>query len=76
MDYKQENKEASCANNQASDSKLLGRSFMYMKKRSCPNIKPCGTSALTLPGGTNSPTPFPTPDIKNVITFERLMVLT
>ena len=41
-----ENKEVSSANNLASDSKLLGRSFIYTKKRSNPNIEPCGKPAL------------------------------
>ena len=29
------------------DSKLSGRSFMYIRKSNGPNIKPCGTPART-----------------------------
>ena len=40
-----ENKEVPSVNNLAGDLKLTGRSLMYIKKRSGPNIEPCGTPA-------------------------------
>ena len=42
-----ENNEVSSANNLADDSKFCGRSLMYIKKSSGPNIDPWGNPART-----------------------------
>ena len=45
--YIVENNEVSSANNLADDSKFSGRSLMYVKNGSGPNIDPSGRPAST-----------------------------